>query len=71
MNNSDPDEQLGLGASPGQGGQKHPAVLLVAKDGFPAISPVHHGVDRSGKFTAPLARHRRPIAPSIRPRQPP
>ena len=41
---------LGLAAGLGQGGQEHPADLLIAKDRLPAMPPVHHVVNRSGKI---------------------
>ncbi len=48
---------LSLVAGFGQGGQEYPAVLRIAEDFLPAIPPVHHMVDRSGKFMAHLAWH--------------
>jgi hypothetical protein len=48
---------FGLAAGFRQGGQEHAAIPHISKNWLPAIPPVHHMVDRSGKFTAHLARH--------------
>jgi hypothetical protein len=48
---------LRLAASLRQGVEEQPAIVVIAKDGPAAISPVHDMVDRSSKLASKLSRH--------------